>query len=255
MNLCSRAARIAACSAGLAFLWLQHATAQDLHVIVSNGVKPVLEELQQGLEHAAGHPLKYEFGTTQSLKQKIAAGEPFDVAVLTTEAVNDLANSGKIAPASRADVGRAGIGIGARAGAPKPDIHTPDALKRALQSSKGIAYAGDGASRPAIEKMVEHLGIAGDLKDKTILEQGSVRSAERVKDGKVDYVITLVPEILPVPGIELVGPLPAELQSYVSFRAGVSANSKNAEAGKALVEYLAGRKAAAVFKAKGLEAH
>jgi molybdate transport system substrate-binding protein len=112
--------------------------------------------------------------------------------------------------ASRVDLARGAIGLGVREGAPKPDIKTSDALKRALLNAKTVAYAKDGASRPAIDKMLERMGIAGQMKSRIILEQGSVRSAERVTAGDADFVLTLESEILPIKGVARVGPLLAE---------------------------------------------
>jgi molybdate transport system substrate-binding protein len=155
--------------------------------------------------------------------------------------------------ASRVDLARGAIGLGVREGAPKPDIKTSDALKRALLNAKTVAYAKDGASRPAIDKMLERMGIAGQMKSRIILEQGSARSAERVTAGDADFVLTLESEILPIKGVALVGPLLAEYQGYVSFAAGVSASAANPAPAQALVQFLASPANTAVYKAKGLE--
>ncbi len=224
-----------------------------LRVLVSNGVREVVQELQPQAERAIGHPLAIQLGSTTGIMQKVAAGEPFDVALLTTEAIGELIQQGKVAAGSRTDLARCGIGVGVRKGAGKPDIHTPEALKRALQETKSISYAQDGASRVYIDKMVEQMGITAAVKPKTLLTQGSVAAGENVAAGKASMVMTLVSEILPMPGVELVGPLPRELQTYVNFAAGVSTKAADAEAGKALIQFLAGPKAAAVYKAKGME--
>jgi molybdate transport system substrate-binding protein len=254
MTIRSMAAAAAATGFGLIFLFTQQAAAQNgaVRVLVSNGVKAVVEELQPQCERAAGHPLAIQFGTTASLKQKIEAGEAFDVALLGTEAIDDLAKAGKIAGGGT-PMARCGIGVGIRAGQTKPDIHSPEALRLALQETKSISYAQDGASRVFIEKMVEHMGIASDIKTKTMLTQGSAAAGINVASGKAGMVLTLISEILPMPGVQLVGPLPAAVQSYVSFSAGVSANATYATAGKALIQAVTGPKAAAVYKAKGME--
>ena len=225
-----------------------------VRAIVSNGVKTVIDELKPQWEKAAGHPVTIEFGTTAVLKQKIEAGENFDVAVLTSEAIGELVKDGKIASATRVELARAGIGMGMRAGAAKPNIGTADALKQTLEKAMSVSYASEGASRAYLDKMFERFGIASAMKAKTVLTPSSVKSNALVSDGKAEYILTLVSEILPAaPGVELVGPLPSEVQSYVSFAAGVSAKAADAKAGKAMVEFLKSSAAVPVFKAKGLE--
>jgi molybdate transport system substrate-binding protein len=232
------------------------ATAQTLpiRVVASNGVKAVLEELVPQCERATGRRLSIQFNSSAALKERIAAGEEFDVAIVTSDLLDSLIKEGKVAASSRAGVARAGVGVGIRAGAPKPDIATPDALKRTLLAAKGISYAQDGASRVYIAKMLDQLGIADAMKSKTILEQGSVRSAGRVASGDADLVMTLVSEILPIPGIELAGPFPAAVQSYVSFAAGVATKATDPGAARMLIGILTGPGVAPTFKAKGMEA-
>ena len=187
------------------------------------------------------------------LKQKVDAGEPFDVALLTTEVTDDLIEEHKVVAGSRADLAVVGVGLGIRAGAPKPDISTPDALKRTLLKAKSITYAKDGAARVLIERMFDRLGIAAELKSKIVLQSVPGRPQTAVADGQAEIVMTLVSEILPVKGIELVGPVPSEIQSYVSFRGGVSANTKDAKASRAVVKFFTSGKAAPAYKARGLE--
>ena len=225
-----------------------------VRVIASNGVKAVIEELQPQCERAIGHPLVIQWGSTTGLKQKIEAGEPFDLAVLTTEAIDALVHSGKVSGATRADIARCGVGVGIRSGAPKPDIGTPEAMKKTLLNAKSITYAQDGASRVFVEKMEQTLGIAEQTKAKTMLTTGSGPATANVAEGKAEMVLTLASEILPVHGIELIGPLPGSLQGYVSFAAAAGAKAQNAEAAKAVIQFLKGASAAPVYKAKGMEA-
>ena len=145
------------------------------------------------------------------------------------------------------------LGIGIRAGAAKPDSHRPEALQRTLRDAKAITYPQDGASRAYIEKMFERMGIAADVKPKIILAQGSGPATESVAAGKAALVITLFSEIVPIHGVEILGPLPGEFRYDIRFTAAASATTKNAEAAKALMTFLAGPAAAPTFKAKGLE--
>ena len=240
---------------GFTLSFAQDASAQGapLRVFVSNGVRAVVEELQPQCERAIGLPLAIEYSAAALLKKKIDAGEPFDAVLLTSEVTDALIKEGKVTSGSRADLARVGVGVGIRSGAPKPDISTPDALKRALLNTKSITYAKEGAARVLIEKIYDRLGISNDVRPKIILQAVPGNPQTAVAQGQAEMVMTLVSEILPVHGIELVGPVPKELQSYVSFRGGVGANAKNAEAGAEVVKFFSGSKAASIYKAKGME--
>ncbi len=237
----------------LGFAAQMAAQTAPVRMLVSNGVKAVLEDLRPQCERAIGRPLAMEFGSTTGLKQKIDAGEAFDLTLLTTEAIDALMKENKLAAGSRVDLARCGVGLAVRAGAPKPDIHTPEAFKRTLLKAKSITYAGDGASRPFIDKMFHTLGIAADVKPGIVLTQGSGPAMESVAEGKAEIVLTLMSELLPVRGIEVVGPFPAEVQNYVNFSGGVSSKAENAGAAKAVLRFLAGPGAAPTYKAKGME--
>jgi molybdate transport system substrate-binding protein len=228
-----------------------HAQGHAVRVFSSNGFRAVFDELAPACERSIGHAVTVQSGTSTSLIEKVNAGEAFDVAIMTTEAMESLAKAGKVS--ARTPLGRSGIGIGSRAGAKKPDIANAEALKKTLLAAKSITYAGDGASRPHIDRMMTTLGIAETMSKKTILEQGSVRAAAKVASGEAELLITLVSEILPAPGVELVGSLPMQFQNYVSFAAATGTKAANAEAGKSLIACLSGPKVAATLKAKGME--
>jgi molybdate transport system substrate-binding protein len=231
------------------------ATAQQapVRVLASNGMKAVVEELQPRCERAIGHPLSIEYGSTVGLRQKIDAGVPFDAVILTSDAVGELVKESKVTAATRADFARCGVGVAVRSGSAKPDIGTPAALKRTLREAASITYAGDGASRAYIDKMLERLGLAEEAKPKIVLTQGSGPAMASVAAGKVSLVMTLMSELLPVHGIDVVGPFPAELQNYVSFGAAVGAKASEPEGAKALIAFLKSADAAPVYKAKGME--
>ena len=228
-------------------------TGGHIKVLASNGFRAVIEDLAPRCEKAVGAKLATQFGTSTSLLQRVAKGEAFDVAVATTEAIDELVKTAKVDPVTRTALGRSGIGLGVRAGAPKPDIKTEDTIKRAFVNAKSVTYAGDGASRPHIEAMFDALGIRAAMAAKTQLEQGSVRAAERVASGQAEILITLVSEILPAPGVDLVGSIPARFQRPVSFATAVGKSASNAAAGKALIACLSGPDVASTLKAKGME--
>jgi molybdate transport system substrate-binding protein len=242
-------------SAAVLCLFVRGAAAQSaaIKVFASNGVKALVEALQNDSERATARPLTVQFDTSVALERRIEAGEPFDVAVVTTESLDGLIKKGSVVAATRAPIARSGIGVGIRKGAPKPDIGTAAAMKRTLLAAHKITYAQDGASRVHILRMLDRLGIAAEMTPKTILEQGSIRSTGRVANGDADLVMTLISEILPISGIELVGPLPPEFQHYVELAAGVSAKARDVTAAGALVSFLAGPAVTPTLAAKGME--
>lgn len=249
------ATAIAIAIVGIVFLFARGVAAQApaVRVLASNGVQGAMNEIIPQCERAIGHPLAVEFGTTATLKPRIESGEAFDFTVLTSDAIDALIKEGKVAADSRANAARVGIGIGIRAGAAKPDVSTPAALKKALLNAKSITYAAAGASRAPTDKMLAGMGIADAVKSKTLLLSGAEETAAAVRDGKAELLITLISEILSAKGLELAGPLSKDFQTYIGFAAGVSPNAKNSEAAKAAVKFLTGPKAAAAYKAKGME--
>src|SRR5882762_5632073 len=166
------AASILAVTAGFIFLFAQKTPAQstELLVVVSDGMKPSVEELVPQIEHSIGRKLTTEFNSSKAIREKIQSGDPFDVAILTSDIINDLIKQGKITAGTRADIARTGMGVGVRAGALKPDVSSPEALKRALLSAKSISFNPSGASAPHIHEIFEHLGIAENVKSKLMLD-------------------------------------------------------------------------------------
>ena len=229
--------------------------AQDtgVRVMASNGMKAALEELQPQCERAISHPLALQFSSTAALKKRIEAGEGFDVTVIAAEAIADLTKEGKLAGESRRDVARSELGIGIKAGGPRPDIRTSETLKRTLREAKSITYPQDGATRPDIEKMFESLGIAAEVKPKIILAPSSGAATESVAAGKAAMVLTLFSEIVPVAGTEILGPLPGAFSDAVHFQAAASKGAKNGDAARKVIACLAGPQATPVYKTKGLE--
>jgi len=246
-------AAIFATIVGLIFVPAALAQNTSVRVLVSNGMKAAIEELRPQCERAIGHHLSTQFNSTASLKQKIEAGEAFDVTIISLEAIDDLIKKGKLARDSRAQVASSELGIGIRSGATKPDIHTPAALKQTLREAKSITYPQDGATRGNIEKMFDSLGLAAKVMPRVVLAPGSGPAVESVASGKAALVITLFSEIVPVHGTEILGPLPGKFRYELRFGAAASSTTKNADAAHELIGFLVGPEAARVFKTKGLE--
>ena len=247
---------VATTVASLFGLWTPPAAAQDnnaLHLFVSNGMKGSMEALRAECEKEVGRRLAIQFGSTASLKQRIEAGEALDVTIITIEAIDDLIKKALLMSPTRTAIGRSELGVGIRAGASRLDIRSVATFRQALRQAPSITYPQDGASRGYIEHMFERLGIADDVKAKIILAPGSGAATENVAAGKAAMVLTLFSEIVPTHGVEILGPFPGEYQSDIRFGAATSAQSKQAEAARALIAFLAGPKVTAVLKAKGID--
>jgi molybdate transport system substrate-binding protein len=230
-----------------------HAQTAELRVMISDGLKSVVEEITPQIEKATERKLAIEFNSSKNLREKIEAGEAFDATFLTADVLDDLIQKGKVATATRADVSRTGIGVGVRAGAAKPDVSTADELKKTLLAAKSIGFNPTGASAAPTYEIFARLGIADAVKPKLVLDKEAGRPQKNVAEGKVDLVISLIPEIKFFPGVDLAGPMPSELQSYVKFAAGVAASAHDPEGAKRMIHFLTGGTAAQVMKAKGME--
>lgn len=228
---------------------------KPVKLLISNGMKGVMEELQPQAEKAVGAPLTIQYSSTFGLRKKIEAGEQFDATVITSEGVAALTKQGKLAEGSSVYLGRSLLGIGIRAGARKADIRTVASFKQALLDAKSITYPQDGATRGFIDKMFEKLGIAAQLKPKIILAPSSGASTENVAMGKAEFVITLYSEIVPVKGIEVLGPLPGEYATDVKFTAAASSGAQNTDGAKKFIAFMSAPKTAPLLKAKGVEVH
>jgi molybdate transport system substrate-binding protein len=224
----------------------------DLLLFSSNSTRAVLAELLPQFERATGTRVTTSFDPALVMLKRIDAGETADAAVLGQAAIDALAESRKIVPESRRTLARCGVGIGVRAGAPKPDVSSTAALKAALLAAKSIAHTTSGASGIHFSGVAKRLGIAEEIRAKAVTNQGGL-IGELVVRGEAELAIQQIPELLAVPGVELVGPLPQELQSISVVTAGIFTGTRHAAAAKALIDFLATPVAMRVFRAKGLE--
>jgi len=204
-------------------------------------------------ERATGHNLNLTFGLAAAFKQRIEAGESFDVVVLVPRLLDDVVKQGKVAADTRAVIARAGAGLAIRAGAPRPDIKTPEAFKAALINAKSIAYAKAGQSGVYFVGLLDRLGIADAVKQKSLAQATGVEIGAAVARGDAELGVLPVSEILPTKGVELLGPFPTALQGYVVMEAGVGAAAKDPAAAAALVKFLKSPEHFPVIKQKGME--
>lgn len=227
------------------------ANTAEVRVLCSNSSHAVMDELVPEFERASGHKVAVSYDPAKLMLQRIQRGETADLAILGAPAIDELTKQGKIAAGSRRDLARCGVGIAVRAGAPKPDIGSVEAFKRALLNAKSVAHTESGASGMHFAGLIERLGIAEQIKARARTQPGGL-VGELVASGEAEIAVQQIPELMAVPGIEVVGPLPHELQKITLVSAGIFAASKHPEAAHALLEFLSTPAAARVYEAKGL---
>jgi molybdate transport system substrate-binding protein len=239
----------------LAVLFVAIAPAQEteIHIVCSNGFKAGMEKLLHDGERNSGRTAKLKYGASANLKKSIEGGEPFDLAILTPQIVEDLIKDGKIAAGTKVDLASSGVGLAVRAGRSKPDVATAAAMKQTLLAAKSIGYVGVGAGTPAILDMLDRLGIRDAVQNKTVLQQGASESMKNLADGKLDVDFALISEILPAAGVQLVGPLPSEFQRKIVLSAGIGSAATNREAASKFIKALTSPAAATAVKSVGLE--
>jgi len=231
------------------------ALAAEVKVLTSVALTAALNEVAPVFEKATGDKLTIVYGLAAEMRKRVLDGESADVIMITRPMMDDLQKQNKLASGSLVNVVGTPVAIAARAGAPKPDIGTVEAFKRTILAAKSIVYsdpAKGGVSGVYFAKVLERLGIADEMKAKTILVPGA-QAPEVVAKGEAELGVAQGSEIVPVSGTQLVGPLPGELASTTVFAAAIGADSKSPAAAKALIEFLRGSQAVQTFKAKGFE--
>jgi molybdate transport system substrate-binding protein len=229
------------------------ANAAEVTMLCSNGIRAAMEELLPQFEQATGHAVAIRYGLSAVLKREIEAGEPFDLAVLTPPLVDDLIEQGRIAGDSRVTIGRSAMALAVRAGAARPDIRTAEALKRALLASTSIIYAKEGASSAFFIELVRRLDLAEALASRIMLTTTGAEVGAAVARGEAELGVLPISEILPVPGIEVLGTFPAGVQGYVVMVAGASPRAARDATVKALIAFLISPSALPVIRKRGME--
>lgn len=256
MKMRSSVNQVVLVAAGLLFL-VPAAVAAEIKVMSSAGFKTAYLELAAEFERTTGHTIVNAWGpsmgdTPQAVPNRIARGEPVDVVIIAGEALDHLIKDGKAVASSRTDLARSVIAGAVRAGAPKPDIGSVEAFKRALANAKSIAYS-DSASGVYIETVLyKRLGVSEEVKAKSKMIPAEP-VGEVVARGEAELGFQQMSELMSVKGIDLLGPIPAEIQKVTVFSAGVAAGAKEPEAGGALIRFLSAPAAAAVIKKTGME--
>jgi molybdate transport system substrate-binding protein len=227
--------------------------AAQITVLSSNGFQAVMEELGPRFERAKNLRVVVSYDLASTHRQRIEAGQAFDLAILTPAAIDDLVKAGKIAGSSRTTLARSGLGLAVRAGAPKPDVATNESFRRTLADAKSLAYVKEGASGVAFAALVQRLGMTETLKAKSQLLATRDEVGDAVRNGKAQFGVLPISEILPLAGTELAGAFPQDLQAYIVMEAGASATTTNSSAVRELVQFLTASDALPIITAKGME--
>ena len=232
------------------------AAAADLKVFCPGAVHTVVAAIASQFTRATGHAVQLIDGTTSSLQKRVASGEAGDVVIATTSGIDALVKLGPVLDGTRAAIGKVGFGVAVRAGAPLPDISTPQSFAQTLLAAKSVLYvdpALGGQSGIHTAKVLEELGIARQIKDKTVLVSGAPEGLKRVASGEIEIGIGQMSELAAAVGLAVAGPFPAALQSSLSFSAGVMKTSIRRETARAFVDYLTRPATRARFAAAGFE--
>ncbi len=247
----------AAVLAGCAGLGAPRGGGSTLHVMTSGGFTAAYNELRPGFERASGHTVKTAYGASMgnaedSIPSRLARSEPADVVILARPALDALVAQGKVVPGSQVDLVRSSIGFAVKKGAPRPDIGTVDALKRTLLAAPSIAYSASASGTYYETELLKKLGVEAEVKPKSrrILSE---RVGSVVARGEAALGLQQVSELLPIAGIDYIGPLPAEVQRVTVFSAGIATASKQPEAARQLIRYLQSPEAAPTIAKTGLE--
>ena len=244
-----------ATAASIAVLVCTHgiaAQAAEIKVVAAEIMEDVLKDLGPKFEKATGHKLVVKSGLAVALSKELQAGEAFDLVVFPTGLIKNPDNQALYAQNTLVAVAKVGQGVAVRAGAPKPDISTPDKFKAALQKAQSVAFVPPGASGMHTLKVFETLGIAEEMKAKTKAQKTPNEVPVAVAKGEVELGLMLMNILTAAHGIDIIGPYPGELQQYLVFSGVVGAKAREPDAAAAFIKFLAAPDAAPVIKEKGL---
>ena len=232
---------------------MQNTGVAPLRVLCSNGIRVAMERLLPDAERVIGRPLSIRFSSSTALKQLIDQGEAFDVTILTPELVDGLIRSGTLRAGTRKDLASIDLAVGVRAGEPKVDISTPDAIRRRLLAARSLTWTEGGAASAANLAMIDALGLRDELTPRIVVQRVPGVASETVARGENELVLLPLSEIQGVPGVDVLGLLPAPFQRPVVMTAGVAARTRAPGAAAAFVGFLRSDAAARTFEAAGMK--
>jgi len=254
MRKCSRAARAAVIGSALLLAASAGVQAAEVRVLAVGTMPGAFAQLGPQFEQASGHKLIIEYGATPGLVKKIEAGEPFDVAILVADMMNDPSRQALFATGNRPTISSVGLGAAVRAGAPKPDIGSAEAFKQALLKAKSVALLPESVNGKHFLSVFQRLGIGEEMKAKLKPQTAPAQVTEAVAKGEAELALFVSNVFVSAPGVDYVGLVPAEFQQTLVFAAAVGAKAKEPAAESALIQHLTTPAAGAVMKAQGMQA-
>ncbi len=226
--------------------------AAEIKVLSGNGGRVAVAELSERFEKETGHKVVIDFAVNPQVRKRVLDGEAFDVAVLNPPVLDELIKAGKVKAETRTVIGRIGLGVGIKQGAPRPDLSTAEGFKKALLSANKVAYPEEGASGIYFASLVKRLGIEEEMKSRLMPMPGEY-NVEVVAEGKADMVVVVASRIYGVKGVDMVGLLPNELQTWIAFAAGVSSSAKDTDLAGKLANAMAAPSAEPFLRQIGLQ--
>lgn len=226
--------------------------ASEIQVIQGMGVKEAFLELTPRFEKQSGHKVTTTWEGFAQIPNRLAAGETFDVVISAAGLLKDLTNQGKILAGSSVELARSGVGVAVKSGAPKPDIGTAEAFKRTLLAARSIVYSSGASGRYLVE-LFQRMGISEEIKAKSKQVPSEIPVGAIIARGEAEIGFQQVSELIAFPGVDFVGPLPAEIQRYTAYFAAVPASAREVDAAKALIKFLSFPNASPVYKKMGME--
>jgi molybdate transport system substrate-binding protein len=242
----------AALGAASLFIFAAAAGAAEIKVLSTQATEEAYRELVPQFEQASGNKVTTVFTGTLDANKRLAAGESYDLLIMSAPSIDEHIKDGKVMPGSRVDLAKSGVGVAVKAGAPKPDISTTEALKKALLAAKSIGYS-TGPSGVYMIGLFQRLGIADEVKPKLKQTPTGVFVGSIIASGEAEIGFQQVSELSHFAGIDFIGPLPADIQRFTTFASGIMAGAKEADAAKALVKFITSPNAAAAYKKRGME--
>jgi molybdate transport system substrate-binding protein len=234
----------------LMFAGMVHAA--EIKVLSTQATEEAYRELVPQFEKASGHKVTTIFTGTLDANRRLAAGETYDLLIMSAPSIDEHIKAGRVVPGSRVDLAKSGVGVGVKAGASKPDISTTEALKKTLLAVKSIGYS-TGPSGVYILGLFHRLGIADEIKGKLKQTPTGVFVGSIIASGDAEIGFQQVSELSHFAGVDYVGPLPADIQQLATFSSGIMAGAKEADAANALVKFITAPAAAAAFTKRGME--
>ena len=239
--------------AAVASLFLSaQAVAADIGVLATGATKEIILELIPQFEKSSGHKVVTTWTGTAGIRKRIGDGEVYDLIIVGAPVIDAFIQQGKVVSGSRTELMKSAVGVAVRAGAPRPDIGSPEAVRNALLAAKSIGYS-TGPSGDHVVSLIERFGITDQVKPKLKQIPTGTRIEAIVANGEAEIGFQQISELIRAPGIDYIGPLPSDIQKITVYSAGIHAIARQPEAARALANVLTGSTAASVIKHHGME--